>query len=728
MFPKNKNINTGAAILILIFALLFFILAVRFFYIQATGKAEGETLAPIAQKKYTRQATIEGHRGTIYDRKGKPVAEDTGAYTVVAILDKKQSNYVKNPEKTAEKLAPILKMDQDDLEERLSKKGRIQVELGSKGRDISHSVKTKIENLKLPGIAFIQDSKRFYPNGVFASHIIGYAQKNEAGKIIGKMGIEEIFDKQLTESDGYVKYESAQNGLKLPNPKESIKAPKNGDNIYLTLDEQIQTFVEDALNNVEKEYEPEKAIVVVANPKTGEILGMGNRPSFDPNIRDIQNYANEALMPFEPGSTMKIFTLAAAIQEGVFHGSELYQSGVYNVPNSAPIRDHNRTGWGPITFDEGVQRSSNVAFAMLADRLGADRYRSYLHKFGLDQKTGIDIPGEKSGIISYKYKRDQLTTAFGQGSLISPIQQIQGATAIANGGKMMKPYLIKKVVDPSTNKIVEEHKPTEVGQPVTGDTAKKVLDELEKVVTSEHGTGQTFAIPGYDVAGKTGTAQIPKDNGKGYQFGHGKNIFSFMGFAPKDDPKLIVYVAVKKPKLTPQEAGSAPSALLFKSVMKNSLQYLKIDPEETKKEQNDPPAEIGVNVNSYVGEPAEEAVKDLKDKGLKPILVGKGNQVEDQDLSGERLIKGEKVFLRTNGDLTMPNLTGWSYRDVLRFSNMLELKPSRVGDGYVTSQNLKVGSPVKKDDYLIVELGRPGEDKPKEEKKEDEKKQDEPQE
>ncbi|RBN38495.1 penicillin-binding protein, partial [Priestia megaterium] len=237
---KNSNISTGAAILILIFALLFFVLAIRFFYIQATGKADGEALAEIAQKQHTRTSKIEGQRGTIYDRNGEAIAQDTGAYTVVAILKESQSEdkdhpqHVVDPEKTAEKLAPLLKMDESKIDSMLTrgiKRGAFQVELGPGGRDIDNVLKQKIEKLNLPGITFLRDSKRFYPNGVFASSILGYAQKDDTGKIVGKMGIEKVFDKQLSEEDGYVKYEAAKNGIKLPDPKESIVAPKNGDSV-----------------------------------------------------------------------------------------------------------------------------------------------------------------------------------------------------------------------------------------------------------------------------------------------------------------------------------------------------------------------------------------------------------------------------------------------------------------------------------------------------------------
>ncbi|WP_078413467.1 penicillin-binding protein [Priestia abyssalis] len=714
MLVNKKNTSRGAAVLILIFATLFFTLTARFFYIQATGKAEGQTLAAIAQKKHTRQTVIEGKRGSIYDRTGEAIAHDTGAYTVVAILDPSQTKdpkkplHVANPSKTAKKLAPLLNMEESKLEELMSKKGRVQVELGPGGRDISNTTKRKIEELKLPGITFIQDSKRFYPNGVFASHIIGYAQKNDEGKTIGKMGVEELFNKELTETDGYMKYQSARNGLKLPDPKESIVPPKDGDDVYLTIDKTIQTFLEDAMNRAVKEYNPKKVIGIVANPKTGEILAMSNRPSFNPNVRNINNFVNDAIgYRFEPGSTMKIFTLAAAIEEGVYNGNEYFKSGAYKIADRT-IRDHNKSGWGTITFNEGIQRSSNVAIAILAnDKLGPDRLLQYYNRFGFNQPTGIDIPGETTSNILYQYPVEKVTTAFGQGSTFTPIQQVQAATAIANKGKMMKPYVIKKVVDSTTGKAKVEKKPEVAGEPISPETADKVLDILETVVTSPNGTGKPYDIEGYQVAGKTGTAQIPNPKGGGYLYGHGNNTFSFLGMAPKDNPSLIVYVAVQQPKLTMQETGSAPVSLIFNSVMKNSLQYLNIQPEEEK-----PPVvkktKYGVEMGSYAGKSTESAAASLKEKGFVPVIVGKGDKVEAQSpAAAERVMKGERVFLKTNGEAVIPDLTNWSYRDVLRLSEFLSLEPSALGTGYVVKQNIASGSPIKKGDYLIVELKSP---------------------
>lgn len=712
---KHKNTHKGAVILFCIFGLLFFVLMFRFVQIQATGKADGKVLAIEAERQYEKKQTIAAKRGAILDRSGEVLAEDTPSYTLMAVLDPKMTldpndpKHVVDPERTAEKLAPLLHMNVQEVKRILTKKAK-QVEFGLHGRDISYELKQKIEALKLPGIGFIRDTKRFYPNGTFASYVIGYAQKQEVSsektKTVGMMGIEKSLDRYLQEKNGYVEFERDKDGFRLPDTKEKIVPPDNGDEVYLTIDQKIQTFLEDAMNQVEKQYEPKKIIAIVANPKTGEILAMGTRPSFDPNKRNITNYLNDAISyPYEPGSTMKMFTLAAAINEGVYNGNELYRSGSYRVGANV-IRDHNKVGWGTITFNEGVQRSSNVAFAKLVkEKLGEDRFLQYLYRFHFNVKTGIDLPGETLGNILYRYPIEKLTTAFGQGTSITPIQQIQAATAIANGGKMMKPYVVDRIVDPDTNKVMMQHHPEVVGEPITKETAQKVLDILETVVTSEKGTGRPYQIEGYRVAGKTGTAQIPSPKG-GYLTGYENYIFSFLGMAPKENPQLLMYVAVQQPKLSPTETGAAPVSLIFNTVMKNSLQYLNIRPSAEKQEKS--LDNKGIELPSYVGQTVDAAGKDAKARGLLPVVIGNGTKVEAQlPMTGEKIMSGERILLKTNGTVNMPDLRGWSLRDALKVSELLGLKPSIKGSGYVVAQSIAPRSSVREGDYLVLELAEP---------------------
>ncbi|UQZ73643.1 penicillin-binding protein [Niallia circulans] len=706
MIRKQPNINFGAAILFVLFCLLFFVLVIRFVYIQATGEVSGVELAAQAEKKHNTSRVLEASRGSILDRNGDVIAEDAVSYKLVAVTDKSLSKnldkkvHVADPELTARELAKYIDLKESEIYRILTKKGAKQVEFGEAGKDLSYETKKKIEDLKLPGIQIVEGKKRFYPNGIFASHVIGYLEEDD-GKETGRLGIEESLNKMLTGTNGSMQYSKDIWGYILPNSKDKIVPAQNGKDVYLTLDKKIQSFLEDTMNKVNAEYDPVKMIAIVANPKTGEILAMSQRPSFDPETREgiTASWHNEAIETnYEPGSTMKIFTLAAAVEEGVFNPNEKYQSGRYEG-----IGDHNNgAGWGPISYLEGVQRSSNVAFAKLAkEKIGFETFREYLTKFGLDQPTGIDLPREANSSIVFNWPIEKITTAFGQGTALTPIQQIQAATAIANDGKMVKPYVIEQIKDPNTGKIIKKGETKVAGTPISAKTAKEVRDILETVITSKKGTGyKKFNIDGYDVAGKTGTAQIPKSGG-GYLKSKNDYIFSFLGMAPKDDPELIMYVAVQQPKLKETETGSEPVAEIFTSVMKSSLQYMDIVP--TKEVISKP-----IEIPNLSGMTAEEAKKILEDKGLNAVIIGDGKTVEEQlPVKGDTYLKGEKVILKTDGKETVPNMKGWSLRDVLKVADLNKLKLESSGSGYVSSQSIKAGSKIKENDKLSVKLKEP---------------------
>jgi penicillin-binding protein 2B len=720
MNKKQPYMNVGAAILFGFFGLLFFVLIFRYFSIQISGEVDGQPLAAKAQEKYSREGNLTALRGDIFDRNGGVIAEDTNAYTIIAILDKKMTTnpkkpqHVKNLDKTARELSKYLEMDESEIYSILSKgkkSKKFQVEFGKSGRDITNQTKKKIEDLKLPGITFIRDSKRFYPNGVFASHLVGYAdrieQKDKTIKSIGKMGIEKILNDELTGKNGKVNFESDLWGYILPDGKEKISPAQNGNDVYLTIDQKIQTFLEDAMNKVDKEYKPEKIIAIVADPKTGEILAMGQRPTFHPKTKEgiDKGWHNEAIeTSFEPGSTMKIFTLAAAVQEKVFHPNETYQSGSYQVTNKdKAIHDHNYSGWGTISYLEGVQRSSNVAFAKIAkEKLGFEKFREYLTKFGFDKPTGIDLPDETSGKIQFTYPIEKITTAYGQGTAITPIQQIQAATAIANDGKMIKPHVVKKIVNHDTGETIKSNSPEVVSTPISKETAKQVRDILETVVTSPNGTGGRYKIDGYSVAGKTGTANIPGPNGR-YLQGADNYMFSFLGMAPKDDPKLIVYVAVQQPDLDGTGMGALPVSGIFNPVMKNSLQYLNIKPSKSQKAQLN-------KLSDFIGKSADETEKELKAKGIESVVIGKGVKVVRQlPASGTTVLEGEKVIIQTDGEKLAPNMIGWSLRDVMKVANIAGLKLNSKGQGYVAQQNIKPKTIMRNGDFLIVDLKTPEE-------------------
>ncbi|KGR80446.1 penicillin-binding protein [Ureibacillus manganicus] len=712
--------------MLFIYGGLFFALFVKIVHIQATGVVNGQVLEARAAALYEKEAVLTAERGKILDRSGNIIAEDTLSYRLIAVVDPKASKdskkgeprHVTDPQTTAKILAKYIQMDEADIYKNLTKKitdsktGELkqpyQVEFGVAGRSISHEVKTAIEAEKLPGIVFSSDSKRYYPNGPFASHLVGFALKEEQDdktfKTVGKMGLELFYNEQLTGVNGSMQYKSDAFHYLLPNSEQMVTPAKHGSDIYLTIDKSIQNFLEETMTEVFKEYEAESMIAVIADPDTGEILAMSQRPTFNPENRiGLEDWLNTSTQKIlEPGSTMKIFTLASAIDTGNWHPNAFFQSGSYTVFDRT-IRDHNYVGWGPITYLEGIQRSSNTAMAYMLEDIGNDTFVEYLDKFGFGKPTGIDLPGEVSGKIKTDWAIDYVTTSYGQGSTVTPIQLIQAMTAIANDGKMMQPYVIEKVVD-SEGKIVQNHEPTVKGNPISEETAKQVREVLASTLTSEVGTAKKFAIDGYEVAGKTGTAYIADTDGSGqYLTGQNNYLYSFLGLAPADDPQLIMYVAVKRPQLEAGEYGSDPVSKVFTSVMENSLKYLNINPENVAKVDT-------IKMGDYVSKNAYDIEQSLIESGLNPIIIGDGGKIVEQYPSeGLEVTKGSLVYLKTDGAITIPDFTNWSLRNVLIYKTMSGLNIEIAGEGYVESQSVSKGLTVNDSSLIVLNLKTPEE-------------------
>ena len=698
-----------------VFLLFFLIISGRFIYIQVTGEVNDVSLEAWAKEKRETSVVLPAERGKIYDRNGMTLAYNRPTYRIYAIVDpeysksQKEPLHVVDPEETAEKLAPLLGIDEKEILDRLQEgieEGKFQVEFGQEGKNLSQQVMEEINELQLPGINFMEDSIRYYPNGMFASHIIGFASPDEdTGIVSGVTGLEKEKNKLLSGTDGFIRYHRDKYNKKLLESNEVVQPPDDGHDIYLTIDQKIQTILEDVLSQVDEKYNPSRITAVVMQAKTGEILAMGSRPSFNPNNPDqVENWYNDVIsIPVEPGSTAKIFTWAAAIEEGVYNGNELYQSGKYVVNEKIePINDHNQgRGWGTISFDEGFRRSSNVAASKLVwEKLGTDTFLEYLQKFHLDEPTNIDLPNEVPGQILYNWPSEKLRTAFGQGSTMTPIQQIKGASAIANEGKMLKPYVVKKVVDPNSGEVVSENSPEVVGEPISKETAQQMIELLDDVVTEKDGTGRKYQLDDYSVVGKTGTAQIPNPNGSGYLTGRENNIFSFLGMAPKEDPQIIMHVSVKQPSLSQTETGSDPVAFIFNHVMENSLHYLNIEPDKEDEQEEIDVVEIPQITNKKV----TAVQKDLEKLGFEVAVVGEGEQVAAANVeAGEKLLPRQRIILVTDKP-TIPNMTGWSLKDVSTLANLLNIEIDISGQGFVVDQSVESGTKIKDDLKVEVKL------------------------
>lgn len=702
----RKRIGYRTLSLGVLFTALFFLLILRTFWLQMVN---GTELLAKANDVWSRSSAVTPNRGEVLDRNGEIMAYNTKAYTVISRLKPYSTGnelYVKDPVKTAQILAPILGATSDEILGKLKMDAK-QVELRPWGWKITQEQAKKVEALKLPGISLYEENRRYYPFGDFASHVLGYVDLDGNAQ----MGIEKTQDAFLAGTKGKLNVKVDSKGNPIPGQGEDNRPALDGKNVTLTIDGKIQGFVEQALNETWAKYKAKGISVIVTNPSTGEILAMANRPSFNPNeyAKGVDAFFNPGIgSNFEPGSTFKIVTLSAAIEAGVFNPNETYNSGVYDkIKNAPPIKDHNGgKGWGSITFKEGVKRSSNVAFVILGyEKLQKDKFLSYISNFGFGKKTGIELPGEEAGLVNFNVtnNRDLATMTFGQGVGVTAIQQVAAVGAVANGGNLMKPYLVKEVKDRKTGQTLSQTQPTVVRRVISENTSAQVRDLLSAVVNEDNGTGQSYALPGYGVAGKTGTAQV-FENGA-YQ--PGKYITSFIGFAPEKNPKLLMYVVVNQPEIDNQSAGGGLiAAPIFKYVMEKSLQYMHYVPVVPGKTEEGS-GSISFKMPSFTGNDVAKAEQQCKNLGLSVEVLGSGSTVLDQiPASGLSATQGGKAYLLTSSsNIKMPDLTGKSLREAMEISDLLQLNlESTDGSGYVISQSIPPGTPVKPGTALQIRL------------------------
>ena len=707
----TNNIKINA--FVILGALLFFIvIIIRISYLSLSTEVDGINLQDFANKRTTKTEVLYAKRGSIYDVNGNVLAQNVSSYTVIAYLSESRTT---NPEKpqhvvdkeyTAKKLSEILEMDYDKVLSYLSKENVYQTEFGNKGRGLTELTKEKIEQLNLPGIDFIETQKRNYPYGRFLSYTLGYAKvsstENEDGtvedKIVGELGIEAKFDKELSGTDGYNYYQKDRNGYKIAGTKELTEKAVDGNDIYLTIDATIQLFAEQSINKAMDKYDADWITLMMADAKTGAILASATYPSFDPNIRDITNYLDyNVSYAFEPGSTMKIYSYMAAMENGVYNGSEKYKSGVYVTSDGTEIGDWNRNGWGNITYDQGFALSSNVGVINLIKKhMNADILKEYYKKLGFGSKTNIELANEVSGKISFKYETEVFNAGFGQGITTTPIQNIKSLTSISNDGILLQPYIIDKIVDQDTGDIIYSGKKTELGRVASIETVTKIKDLMESVVNgnSSTSTGYYYYMDGYDIIAKTGTAQIAKESGKGYY--SNQIIRGFAGMFPKDEPAVIMYVAAKNPSSTKLMSQ------IVKEVIKNTSNYLNIydgTKEEVKSLKQ-------YKLTSYINKNVSEAEKELKNNKMNVVVIGDGNKIIDQYPKANVTIDElDKVFLITNSnDKKMPNLIGYSKSEVLVLEKLLNLNIEYSGDGYVYDQDIKEGTVLKESDTIKLKL------------------------
>lgn len=696
---KKENKVKISNLLLILALFLFLVIIIRVSYIALSKEVDDINIQELASKRTTKTTILKANRGTIFDNSSNVLAQDVSSYTLIAYLDSTRTtdpdnpNHVVDKENTALVLSALLGMEYDTVLSYLNKENVYQTEFGVKGRGLTELEKDTILALNLPGIDFIETTKRYYPYGQFLSYLIGYAKMDDEGNIIGEMGIEKSYNEELTGTNGKTVYQKDLQGYKIAGTKELTEEKVDGDNIYLTIDNNIQFFLEEAITKSSNKYEFDELDIIVANAKTGEVLGYASTPSFDPNIRDIENYLDpNSSIAFEPGSTMKIYTYMAALEAGVYKGSDTYKSGSFTTKDKTVISDWNKVGWGVITYDQGFIYSSNTAVVNLMDKyLDSNTLKTYLKRLGFGSKVGLNLPNEVSGKIDFKYETEVFNAAFGQGITTTPIQHIKALTTISNDGELLKPYIIKKIE--KSNGEVIEYERTSLGRVASSKTIEYMKNLMWHTVNDPDGAGHAYYIEGYDIIGKTGTAQIASTNGEGYLTGDKEVIRSIALMFPKDDPEIIIYGAVKRS--TTVSSLSEP----VKEIIQNIAKYYNI--------YNEPEDEATSNkeIKNYINEETETVKEELQSMNITPIILGSGDVITDQYPINTTISSSEKVFLITNQtDYVLPDLTGYSRSDLETLFTFLNISYTIKGNGYLKSQSIKSGTKITPDMHIEVVL------------------------
>ena len=706
MKKKRKNTIKYSKLFIFGSLLLFCLMIGRVVQLGLSAEVDGVDLKKLASQRTTRTDIEEAKRGTIYSVNGDVLAQNVSSYTLIAYLDpsrttnKKKPQHVVDKEDTATKLAPILGMEKEEVLHFLNKEGLYQTEFGSKGRGLTELVKTQIDALNLPGLDFIESFKRYYPKGNFASYTIGYTKNSEEDSTMkGEMGIEKQYNEILKGEDGYTTYQKDLKGYKIANTPVIKKDAVQGKDIYLTIDSNIQFFLEQAINNADKEYDWNWFTITVMDAKSGAILGTSSSPSFDPNTRNITNYLNLFMSsPYEPGSTMKTFTYMAAMENGVYDGNETYKSGVYVTSDGTEIGDWNRNGWGVISFDKGYAMSSNVGVINIINRhMSSVMLRQYFKKLGFGRRTGIELPNESKGNLEFKYETEIYNAGFGQGITTTPVQNVKAMTPLTNDGMLLKPYIVSKIVDSDTGEIVLENEREEIERVASTNTIQKMLSLMDDCVNGIGNTGSGYRIDGGELIGKTGTAQIANEHGGGYLSGKEDIISSFSGIYPKSNPQIIIYASAARPSGGSQK----PVSNAVKEIVQNISKYY----------GNSDSTQSSITISSYevpnfTNKKIDVSKLLLETSGMRYTIIGNGDKVVRQSpVNGDVITNQDTIYLITNdANLVVPNVVGLSGKVAKDLLQKMGLIVHLDGVGYVTSQSIGEGVAISDGMEITLQL------------------------
>ncbi|WP_047984558.1 stage V sporulation protein D [Ornithinibacillus californiensis] len=629
----------------LIGMIIFGIIDLRLGYVQFVL---GDQLMEKADESWSRNISFQPERGNILDVNGEILAENVTAPSVVVV-----PRQINDPEDAAKKLAQILDMSEEKAYEYVTK-SEMSVNIHPEGRKISEEQERAIRTLNMDGVYLAKDSIRHYPFGDDLSHVLGFAGIDNQGL----MGLELYYDDLLNGDEGSLSFYSDAKGRRLNQLADVYKAPKDGYNLVTTIDSRVQTIVERELDLAVAKYNPDGALAIAVDPDTGGILAMTARPNFNPeNYQEVDPSIYSRNLPiwstYEPGSTFKIITLAAALEEGAvdLHDDHFHDHGSIEV-GGAKLRCWKPGGHGEQTFLEVVQNSCNPGFVHLGEELGKEKLFSYIKEFGFGTETGIDLQGEGSGIL---FKPENVgpvelaTTAFGQGVSVTPIQQVMAVSAAINGGYLFEPFIAKDWVEPSTGEVISTKEPKMKNRVISEKTSEEIRNALESVVAK--GTGRPAYVDGYRVGGKTGTAQKVGPNGGYLENNH---IVSFIGFAPADDPEIVVYVAVDNPKGVRQFGGTV-AAPIVGNIIEDSLTVMGVEPRKDGLDKEYLwPEQPKVAVPDLIGIERKKLVQMMTDLSIESS--GTGDYIIDQDpVAGTKVEPGSTIRIYLSNDKKTSN-------------------------------------------------------------------------
>ncbi|EGE53690.1 penicillin-binding protein PBP2X [Streptococcus parauberis] len=730
--PVKNREHVGQNMMILsIF--LFFVFIINFVIIIGTDKKFGVNLSEGAKSVYQETVTVQAKRGTIYDRNGIAIAIDSTTYSIYAVLDKSfvsatgEKLYVQPSQfdTVASILNKQLKMKKTDVIKQLKQKGLFQVSFGTTGSGISYSkmttIRREMEKAKIKGVAFTTSPGRMYPNGTFASELIGLASLNEnkdgSNSLVGKTGLESSMNDILSGRDGTITYEKDKNGNTLLGTGKTVKKAVDGKDVYTTISEPIQTFLEAQMDVFQKETKGVLSSATLVNAKTGEILATSQRPSYNADTLEGLNnkdynwksalYQNN----FEPGSTMKVMTLASSIDDGVFEPNDVYSSVNGLTIADATIQDWNvnegiSTGQY-MTYAQGFAFSSNVGMTKLEQKMGGKTWLDYLSKFKFGFPTRFGIGDEESGIFPGDNIVTQAMSAFGQGISVTEIQMLRAFSAIANDGVMLEPKFISKIYDPNNGSYRTSQKEV-VGKPVSKRAASETRDYMVTVGTDpvfgtlySKSTGPIIKVGDLPVAVKSGTAQIAAENGSGYLDGGLTNyVYSVVAMVPSDNPDFVMYVTIQQPEHW--------SGMFWQDVVNPVLEEAYLMQETLTEPVPDATSGSEYKLPDFIGQNPGNTADELRRNLIQPVVLGTGKKIVKVSKSkGTKLTENKQILVLTDKFTTLPDMYGWTKSNVKKFAKWtgIEVKYKGSNSGTVIKQNIEVGKALHKIKKITITLG-----------------------